>query len=178
MVTDYDVPPKAFGGADETLISSSVANCRSILADGAGAFRATPQLKFELTRADGNSIARVLNAIRSERDGVITDQRSAFAARERDAYQRELVQSQAPLAQGVAEPKRLQAATNDRALLAKQMPLPNTQSRFRSQCGEPLLETVQMGIFEPLSRGANAPSANRSIGLGFFIVRGNQIRVR
>ena len=79
------------------------------------------EVKLELTRGDGSTIPMVLNAIRHERDGVITHQLAAFVARDRDKYERELVQSRARLVMAVAESTRLQAEAKDRALLAEQM---------------------------------------------------------
>ena len=79
------------------------------------------EVKLELTRGDGTAIPMVLNAIRQERQGVVTHQLAAFVARDRDQYERELVQSRVRLERAVAESVRLQAQANDRALLAEQM---------------------------------------------------------
>jgi len=79
------------------------------------------EVKLELTRGDGSVIPMVLNAIRHEQAGVVTHQLAAFVARDRDKYERELVQSRARLELAVAESTRLQAQAKDRALLAEQM---------------------------------------------------------
>ena len=79
------------------------------------------EVKLELNRSDGSPIPMVLNAIRREQQGVVTHQLAAFIARDRDQYERELVQSRVRLEHAAAESAQLQAQASDRALLAEQM---------------------------------------------------------
>lgn len=79
------------------------------------------EVKLELVHADGSTLPMVLNALRHERDGVITHLLSAFVARDRDQYERELLLSRKCLEELLAEVTRLHAEARDRALFAEQM---------------------------------------------------------
>lgn len=79
------------------------------------------EVKLELLHADGTAIPMVLNAICRQRDGAVVHELAAFIARDRDKYERELVQSRERLKALVAESERLQAEAKDRALFAEQM---------------------------------------------------------
>ncbi len=63
----------------------------------------------------------VLNAIRRQEHGLTVHELAAFIARDRDKYERELIQSRKRLEELVAESARLQAEAKDRALFAEQM---------------------------------------------------------
>lgn len=79
------------------------------------------EVKLELLRADGTPIPVVLNALqRTGPDGTVHDL-SAFVARDRDTYERELLQSRKRLEQLVAEANRLEAEAKDHALAAEMM---------------------------------------------------------
>lgn len=79
------------------------------------------EVKLEVVHADGTAIPMVFNAIRRQEHGVVTHELAAFIARDRDKYERELVQSRERLRATVAEAERLQAEAKDRALFAEQM---------------------------------------------------------
>lgn len=79
------------------------------------------EIKLEIVHADGSAIPMVLNAIRRQDDGVLVHELAAFIARDRDKYERELIQSRKRLEDLVAESARLQAEAKDRALFAEQM---------------------------------------------------------
>lgn len=108
------------------------------------------EVKLELIRGDGSTIPVVLNAIRHEQQGVATHHLAAFIARDRDKYERELINSRARVQASVAESTRLQAQAKDRALLAEQMigivshDLRNPLSAIRM--GVSLLETGPLSV--------------------------------
>ncbi len=79
------------------------------------------EVKLDFTRADGAAVPMVLNAIRSGEGASLVYDVAAFVARDRDNYERELVQSRQRLQQSVAEATRLGAEAKDRALAAEQM---------------------------------------------------------
>jgi sigma-B regulation protein RsbU (phosphoserine phosphatase) len=79
------------------------------------------EVKFEVLHADGAAIPMVLNAVRRADDGDIVHDIAAFVARDRDTYERELVQSRKRLEKLVTEKTRLEAEAKDRALFAEQM---------------------------------------------------------
>ena len=72
------------------------------------------EVKLDVVHADGSRIPMIINAIRHERKGKILHEMAAYVARDRDAYERELIQSRQRLEELVAEAK-------DRALFAEQM---------------------------------------------------------
>jgi sigma-B regulation protein RsbU (phosphoserine phosphatase) len=79
------------------------------------------EVKLEVVHADGTAIPMVLNAICRHQDGLVVHELAAFIARDRDKYERELIQSRKRLEGLVAESARLQADARDRALFAEQM---------------------------------------------------------
>jgi sigma-B regulation protein RsbU (phosphoserine phosphatase) len=79
------------------------------------------EVKLEVLHRDGTTIPMVLNAIRHEEKGVVVHELAAFVARDRDKYERELVQSRKRLEELVAETARLHADAKDRVLVAEQM---------------------------------------------------------
>jgi sigma-B regulation protein RsbU (phosphoserine phosphatase) len=79
------------------------------------------EVKLELSRRDGTTIPVVVNAIRHEQAGQMVHDIAAFVARDRDAYERELITSRRRLEELVAEANRLHAEARDRALFAEQM---------------------------------------------------------
>lgn len=79
------------------------------------------EVKFEVLHADGSAIPMVLNAVRRVDGGEVVHDIAAFVARDRDAYERELVQARKRLEKVVAEKTRLEAEAKDRALFAEQM---------------------------------------------------------
>lgn len=79
------------------------------------------EVKLEVVHADGSTIPMVLNAIRREKGGAFVHELAAYVARDRDKYERELVQSRMRLEELVAEATRLHAEAKDRALFAEQM---------------------------------------------------------
>lgn len=79
------------------------------------------EVKFEVLHVDGAAIPMVLNAVRRVERGAVVHDIAAFVARDRDTYERELVQSRKRLEEVVAEKTRLEAQAKDRALFAEQM---------------------------------------------------------
>lgn len=79
------------------------------------------EVKLELVHADGSKLPMVLNAVRREIDGKMRHELAAFVARDRDRYERELIDARTRLEALVAETQRLHAETKDRALFAEQM---------------------------------------------------------
>jgi phosphoserine phosphatase RsbU/P len=79
------------------------------------------EVKLEVMHSDGSAIPMVLNAICRHHEGVVVHELAAFIARDRDKYERELIQSRKRLESLVAESARLQAEAKDRALFAEQM---------------------------------------------------------
>jgi phosphoserine phosphatase RsbU/P len=79
------------------------------------------EVKLEVVAADGSAIPMVFNAIRRQHEGRVVHHLAAFVARDRDTYERELIQSRKRLEFLVAEASRLHADAKDRALFAEQM---------------------------------------------------------
>jgi sigma-B regulation protein RsbU (phosphoserine phosphatase) len=79
------------------------------------------EVKLEVVHADGSKLPMVLNAVRRELEGKVRHELAAFVARDRDRYERELVNARKRLEDLVAEAQRLHAETKDRALFAEQM---------------------------------------------------------
>lgn len=79
------------------------------------------EVKLDLRRHDGSTLPVVFNAVRRAHDGVTVHEIAAFVARDRDAYERELLRSRARLEQLVSELTRLEAEAQDRATAAEQM---------------------------------------------------------
>jgi phosphoserine phosphatase RsbU/P len=79
------------------------------------------EVKLDLRRRDGSTLPVVFNAVRRVHGGVTVHEIAAFVARDRDAYERELLRSRARLQELVAELTRLEAEAQDRAAAAEQM---------------------------------------------------------
>jgi sigma-B regulation protein RsbU (phosphoserine phosphatase) len=79
------------------------------------------EVKLDLQHTNGTIIPMVLNALRRERDGEVFHSVAAFIARDRDAYERELLRSRQKIEAAVIEAKQLQELARDRALFAEQM---------------------------------------------------------
>ncbi len=79
------------------------------------------EVKLEAVHSDGHRIPIVVNAVRRERDGKTVHELAAYVARDRDAYERELVKTSKRLEELVAEVKLQHEAAKDRALFAEQM---------------------------------------------------------
>lgn len=78
------------------------------------------EVKLELRQGDGG-LPIVVNAIRRIDDGEMVHDIAAYVARDRDTYERELLQSRKRLEQLVAETNKMHEVTRDRALFAEQM---------------------------------------------------------
>lgn len=78
------------------------------------------EVKLELVQRDGVTLPVVINAI-VRNEGVKVHELAAYVARDRDKYERELVQSRKRLEELVAETRRLHDEANDRASFAEQM---------------------------------------------------------
>ncbi len=79
------------------------------------------EVKLDVVHGDGSSISMVLNALRRTERGVVVHELAAFIARDRDRYERELLDSRKRLEELVAETSRLHEEAKDRALFAEQM---------------------------------------------------------
>jgi sigma-B regulation protein RsbU (phosphoserine phosphatase) len=78
------------------------------------------EVKLELRQRDGATLPIVVNAIVCH-DGVRRHELAAYVARDRDKYERELVQSRKRLEELVAETRRLHDEAKERASFAEQM---------------------------------------------------------
>ncbi len=79
------------------------------------------EVKLEVLHADGTPIPMVFNAIRRQSGGAVVHELAAFIARDRDKYERELIQSRRRLQDLVAELGALHAEAKDRAVFSEQM---------------------------------------------------------
>ena len=79
------------------------------------------EVKLDLVHQDGTIIPMVLNAVASTDQGVTVHDIAIYVARDRDKYERELVQSRKRLEDAVTEANRLQIEAKDRAVFAEQM---------------------------------------------------------
>ncbi len=79
------------------------------------------EVKLEIKRADGHTLPMVLNALRRDRGGAYVHDIAAYVARDRDKYERELVNARKTLETALADAERLREAAKDRALFAEQM---------------------------------------------------------
>lgn len=79
------------------------------------------EVKLDLVHRDGTRIPMVINAIRLVEGDVETHEIAAYVARDRDAYERELLMSRKRLETLVEEAVRLEAEAKDRAVFAEQM---------------------------------------------------------
>jgi sigma-B regulation protein RsbU (phosphoserine phosphatase) len=79
------------------------------------------EVKLDLRRHDGSTLPVVFNAVRRVRGSVTVHDIAAFVARDRDAYERELLRSRARLEELVSELTRMESEAQDRATAAEQM---------------------------------------------------------
>ena len=79
------------------------------------------EVKVEIVHRDGHPVPVMVNAFMRERDGRRVQELAVSVARDRDKYERELVQSRKRLEVLVAEATRLQGEARDRAMFAEQM---------------------------------------------------------
>jgi phosphoserine phosphatase RsbU/P len=79
------------------------------------------EIKLDLRRQDGSTLPVVFNAVRRVQGSVTVHDIAAFVARDRDAYERELLRSRARLEELVTELTRLESEAQDRATAAEQM---------------------------------------------------------
>lgn len=115
------------------------------------------EVKLDIVHRDGVKFPMVMNAIgRKDGDGIHHDI-ALYVARDRDAYERELVQSRKKLEALVGEANKLQAQLQDRALFAEQM-VGIVSHDLRNP-----LSTIQMGA-SLLERGNATPDQMRVLG--------------
>ncbi|HYW56122.1 MAG TPA: HAMP domain-containing sensor histidine kinase [Polaromonas sp.] len=79
------------------------------------------EVRLEIIRKDGGTIPMILNAVRSEKHGVIVHDLAAFVSRDRDKFEQELVAARRKLEVIVAEATQMREETKDRALFAEQL---------------------------------------------------------
>lgn len=79
------------------------------------------EVKIDVVTREGETIPMVLNATLDPQGDDVTQLVSAFVARDRDQYERELLEARKGLQKSVEEATRLQEIATDRALLAEQM---------------------------------------------------------
>jgi sigma-B regulation protein RsbU (phosphoserine phosphatase) len=79
------------------------------------------EVKLEIETADGTRLPLLMSARLHATGGKQVQEVAVYVARDRDAYERELVQSRKRLEEAVAEAKRLRDEAADRALFAEQM---------------------------------------------------------
>ncbi len=79
------------------------------------------EVKLDIVHADGSTVPMIINAIRREKGGTTVHEIAAYVARDRDAYERELIRSSKRLEELASEATRLHADAKDRALFAEQM---------------------------------------------------------
>jgi phosphoserine phosphatase RsbU/P len=108
------------------------------------------EVKLEVVHADGSPIPMVFNAIHRQEGRVV--HLAGFVARDRDAYERELIRSRKRLEVLVAESSRLHAEAKDRALFAEQM-IGIVSHDLRNP-----MSTIRMGAH---LLAESAPSANQ-----------------
>lgn len=114
------------------------------------------EVKLEAVDHLGAAIPIVVNALRRTDGGIIVHEIAAFIARDRDKYERELVQSRKRLETLVADATRLQAEAKARATFAEQM-MGIVSHDLRNP-----LSTIQMGTVL-LARGELSPSQQRAL---------------
>jgi sigma-B regulation protein RsbU (phosphoserine phosphatase) len=79
------------------------------------------EVKLDLRRQDGSTLPVVFNAVRRLHGSVTVHEIAAFVARDRDAYERELLRSRARLEELVTELTGLKSEAQERAAAAEQM---------------------------------------------------------
>ncbi len=113
------------------------------------------EVKLELIHRDGSSLPVVINAI-VRHEGRKVHEIAAFVARDRDEYERELIQSRKRLEEMVAETRRLHDAEKDRAIFAEQM-IGIVSHDLRNP-----ISTIQTAA-AMLSRGLTPPAEDRMV---------------
>ena len=79
------------------------------------------EIKLGVVHKDGETIPMVINAVLQHEGDEAFQLIATFIARDRDKYERELLEARKRLQRSVEEEKRLQEIATDRALLAEQM---------------------------------------------------------
>jgi phosphoserine phosphatase RsbU/P len=113
------------------------------------------EVKLDLVQRDGSTVPIVINAI-VRHEGVKLHELAAYVARDRDKYERELVQSRKRLEELVAETRRLHDEAKDRASFAEQM-IGIVSHDLRNP-----LSTIQTAA-AMLSRGVPPPGQDRMV---------------
>jgi len=114
------------------------------------------EVKLDIVRADGSTVPMIINALRSEKGGAIVHEIAAYVARDRDAYERELIKSGKRLEELANEATRLHADAKDRALFAEQM-IGMVSHDLRNPLSSILLSAQQ------LARGEVSASRQRAL---------------
>ena len=114
------------------------------------------EVKLELVHRNGQSIPMLMNAIQREQGGLPVHEIATFVVRDRDKYERELLQSRKQQEILVAEASQLHADAKDRALFAEQM-VGIVSHDLRNP-----LSSIQMGA-ALLSRTEPTPNQQRVI---------------
>ncbi len=114
------------------------------------------EVKLELVQRDGSTLPVVINAIMRHEAGVKVHELAAFVARDRDKYERELVQSRKRLEELVAETRRLHDEAKDRASFYEQM-IGIVSHDLRNP-----ISTIQTAA-AMLSRGVPPPGQDRMV---------------
>lgn len=112
------------------------------------------EVKLEIVDGAGTPIPIVINALRSAERGVVVHDIAGYIARDRDKYERELVQSRKRLEVLVAEATTLHAEARERAISAEQM-MGIVSHDLRNP-----LSAIQMGTVL-LGRGPLSPGQQR-----------------
>jgi len=115
------------------------------------------EVKLDVVHREGHTVPMVMNAIRRQGAGPAFHDVAMFVAKDRDVYERELVQSRKKLEVLVAQANRLQSEAADRALFAEQM-VGIVSHDLRNP-----LATIQMGA-TLLSRGEVSSNQMRVLG--------------
>lgn len=127
------------------------------------------EVKLELVHRDGSTMPIVVNALVRVDQGVKVHEIAAFVARDRDKYEKELIQSRKRLEDLVAQATRLQAEAKDRATFAEQMmgmvshDLRNPLSSI--QMGAVLLGRSELALNQQRSLARISRSAERATRL-------------
>lgn len=79
------------------------------------------EIKFDLVTATGDIVPAVMNGIRMQRNGAIVHNLALFIARDRDRYERELVNAGERFKHVAARSAEMETLAKDRALFAEQM---------------------------------------------------------
>lgn len=114
------------------------------------------EVKLEVVHRDGSTIPIVVNALVRVDQGVKVHEIAAYVARDRDKYEKELLQSRRRLEELVAQATKLQAEAKDRAVFAEQM-----MGMVSHDLRNPL-SSIKMGI-ALLGNGDLAPSQQRAL---------------